>query len=537
VNLTIDQQPVEAKPGETVMQVALRHGISIPRLCAHPHLPPFGACRMCLVEIEGVRGYPASCSTPAAEGMVVRTDTEKLHDLRRGILELILLEHPSACLLCDLAELCERYRPSAEKAGSTTGCHTCNNKETCEVKELAHALNVESLPVPPRYRGIPIERSDPFIDRDLNLCILCGRCVRICKAHQGETTIDFVGRGSDTRIGEAFGRSLTEAGCKFCGSCVDVCPTGSLADRYAKWHGKPDAAVESTCILCEAACALKFETRREKLIAARAVQGDVPVCVLGRFAIPEFVNDGGRLISAAARVGGRLREMPWNEALAIAAERLKPHGGNAFALVCDTSLTVEARHVLRRFTREAMRSPHYIELQPDLHGVARTQLPAGVRAALLTGGFIPDDQLAQLEVLIVQDTHASATSERASAVLPAAAFTEIDGTWIDGAGRRRPLRRAARPPGMALPDWRIAADLATALGAEGYGYESVAAIAAELEMEPSRLILDRVAAPAPARDARQRVTHFRGHALHEKVAGLRSIPVADEVAATPVCGG
>ena len=130
--LTIDGRQIAAQPGETVLQTALRHGISIPHLCTHPNLPAFGACRMCIVEIDGVRGYPASCSTPATEGMVVRTDTPTLQNLRRAVLELILAEHPSACLVCDKRELCEKYRPKPLKAGRTIGCHTCNNKQVCE---------------------------------------------------------------------------------------------------------------------------------------------------------------------------------------------------------------------------------------------------------------------------------------------------------------------------------------------------------------------------------------------------------------------
>jgi NADH dehydrogenase/NADH:ubiquinone oxidoreductase subunit G len=167
--------------------------------------------------------------------MAVRTDTEALQNLRRNILALMMLEHPSACLVCGRRELCEQYRPDAEKAGRTTGCHTCNNKDVCEVRALSQELGFVELPVAPTYHERPVERSEPFMDRDLNLCILCGRCVRICKNHQGRAVIDFVGRGSQTHIGQAFGRSLLEAGCQFCGACVDVCPTGSLADRYAKW--------------------------------------------------------------------------------------------------------------------------------------------------------------------------------------------------------------------------------------------------------------------------------------------------------------
>ena len=290
MKLTINGKSVTAEKGQTVLECALENDISIPSLCTHSSLSPFGACRLCVVEIEGMRGYPTSCTTPAAEAMVVRTDTEALLNLRRNILALMMLEHPSACLVCDRREQCEQYRPTAEKAGSTTGCHTCNSKDVCEVKNLSDDMGLTELPVPPVYHERPVERSEPFMDRDLNLCILCGRCVRICKYHQGKAVIDFVGRGSQTCIGQAFGHSLLEAGCQFCGSCIDVCPTGSLADRYAKWHGKPDSVTESTCIFCDEACALALGAGNEKLVTAQTVNEDVPVCVLGRFAIPEFLN-------------------------------------------------------------------------------------------------------------------------------------------------------------------------------------------------------------------------------------------------------
>ena len=228
IELTINGNSVHAEEGETLLKCALRHGIEIPHLCNHPSLPPYGACRICMVEVEGMRGFPTSCTTPAASGMVVRTDTPALQELRRNILGLMMLEHPSACLLCGRRDLCDEFRPQAEKVGRTTGCHTCNNKEVCEVRSLSEELGFSELPVPPLYHHRPIERSDPFIDRDLNLCILCGRCVRVCKHQHGTSIIEFVGRSSISRIGEAFGRTLLEADCRFCGSCVDVCPAEAI---------------------------------------------------------------------------------------------------------------------------------------------------------------------------------------------------------------------------------------------------------------------------------------------------------------------
>ena len=516
-----------AKKGQTVLECAKENDISIPNLCTHSSLSPFGACRLCVVEIEGMRGYPTSCTTPAADGMVVQTDTEALQNLRRNILALMMLEHPSACLVCGRREQCELYRPAAERAGSTTGCHTCNNKDVCEVRILSDELGLMELPVPPVYHERPIERSEPFMDRDLNLCILCGRCVRICKNHQGKSVIDFVGRGSKTCIGQAFGHSLLEAGCQFCGSCVDVCPTGSLADRYAKWHGRPDSVTESTCIFCNEACALALGAGNEKLVTAQGVNESVPVCVLGRFAIPEFLNGGNRLATPYVRVGEVLRQVEWEEALETIATKLSEYVGNNFALICDTTSTIEDRYVFKKFTNEVMKSKNYIEIEPDARGVSRSSVPKGTKAALLTGNFIDVAELKQLELLIVQDCYPTPVSERADVVLPVAVFAEVDGTILDRSGQKRPLRKACEPPGQAKPEWWIIGQLAKAMKAKDFDYKSAEAIASEAGISDAKLWADRADAPAAAKNLKLRRTYFRGHRIDEKVRGLRELPVDD----------
>jgi predicted molibdopterin-dependent oxidoreductase YjgC len=497
---------------------------------------------MCIVEIDGMRGYPASCAVPAAEGMVVRTSTPALKDLRRGILELILLEHPSACLVCDKNDLCEKYRPKASKAGRTVHCHTCNNKEGCDVRDLSEELGITALPVPPVYRNFPLERSDPFIDRDLNLCILCGRCVRICKEHHGQTSIDFVGRGSQTHIGEAFGRSLSEAGCRFCGSCIDVCPTGSLSDRYAKWFGAGKRFTATTCTLCDAACALTVQaSAQNRAVTARAIDTRRPICVLGRFAIPEFQNGAGRLKAPQMRIGNAMRPVPWPRALAHVAEQLKPFIGNGsagdgFAFVCDTTNTLEDRYVFRKFMRDVMRSGHYVEITPDARGVARASLPADVRAALVTGDFVDHARLAALELLIVQDCYPMADA-RVDVALPATVMAEVAGTWVDGQNLMRPLRKACDGPGDAKPDWQIVSELACAMGAAGFDYDSAAAIAKEMRAVGARLQTTRPAAPPAATDPSARRTHFRGHVLEEKVRGLRELAAQEPATAPAVAEG
>ena len=519
LTLTINGRQITAPAGETVLQTALRHGISIPHLCTHPNLPPFGACRMCIVEIDGLRGYPASCSTPATEGMVVRTDTPTLQNLRRSVLELILAEHPSACLVCDKRELCEKYRPKPDKAGRTTGCNTCNNKQVCEIRDLSESIGLTSLPYVPFYRHLPVQRSEPFIRRDLNLCILCGRCVRICKHQHGLATIDYVARGSRTYVGTAFGRSLREAGCTFCGSCVDVCPTGSLAERYAKWYGGGEGSSETTCILCDAGCAIRVVRDKDRAVTARAINEGVPICVLGRFGIPPFLGGKDRLRVPRVRYGLVLREVGWETAIARARERLQTFTGDSFALVCETTASLEDRHVFGRFTCEVMKSSHLIEVTPDACGKSRADLPAGVKAAWLMGKFVEAGKLAGIELLILQDCYPGPLDGLAEISFPAAVLAEIDGT-VSQNGDFLALRRACLPPGFARPDWSIVADVARALGATGFTYKSTQAVATEAGLQPGRLRVERGEAPPAAMDPRKRWTHFRGHNLEEKVIGL-----------------
>jgi len=529
VKLSIDGRDIEARDGETLLDCALRNGIEIPHLCANEGLAPYGGCRMCVVEIEGMRGYPPSCTTPAAEGMVVRTQGPELKKLRRNVLGLMMLEHPNACLLCGRRAECEAYRPEPEKAGRTTGCHTCNNKPVCEVRGLAEELELAELPVPPIYHQRPLERDNPFMDRDLNLCILCGRCVRVCKEQQGRAVIDFVGRGSNARIGQAFDQTLVEAGCNFCGACVDVCPTGTLSDRFAKWYGRPDASTATTCGLCDQGCAMSVSSVNGRMVGARAVDPGVPLCVLGRFAMAEFLAGPDRLHFPYVRVGAVLRQSDWKLALEQAATRLDHFRGETFAFVCDPSSTLEDRRVFERFTRELMGSPHFITAVPDAWGRAEVTLPGDVRAVITTGSFFPPEAAADLEVLVLMDCYPSPLQEKANFVFPAAVLAEVEGSLPDADGTPRPMRAGCAAPGLALPEWRIIRDLAQALGGEALGYESVESIRKEMDCGPVLFHMNREAAPPAALDITKRRRYFRNHLLEDLVEGLQEVP------ANPAC--
>ncbi len=525
VNVVIDGKTVEGRAGETILECALRYGISIPHLCTHPALPPFGACRICIVEVEGMRGYPTSCSTPIAEGMVIRTQTEALRLLRRNILGLMMLEHPSACLVCERRDLCDKYRPKSEKVGATTGCHTCNNKEVCEVRELSADLGLAEIMVAPNYHYKPIERSEPFIDRDLNLCILCGRCVRICKLHQGKSVIDFVHRSSQTHIGQAFGKNLHEAGCTFCGSCIDVCPTGTLSDRYAKWFGRPDRITETTCIYCDEACALAIYAVNNKPVMAKGLYDKWPVCVLGHFAIPEFLNSPQRLRTAQIRVNKVLRPVTTEEATQRCAELLKNHMGKNFAFVCDTSSTLEDRHVFKKFTQEVMQSPYYFEIVPDRKGYARfTNIPEEVKAVITTGSFVPQELRDKFEVVISLDIFPSEWTKTADVVCPVAVFAEVSGTVLDKDNQIRPLIKACNPPGEAMPEWFVVQQIAKIFSPDKWKeYQAVEEITYELGINTAKLNLDRETAPPASQNLKERREWFKGHKIEDYVSGLVAV--------------
>ncbi len=209
MNLTIDEQQVKANEGATVLEAARQAGIYIPTLCYHPSLTPYGACRLCIVEIENLRGFPTACTTPVTEGMVIKTNTPQLQELRRNIFELILAEHPRQCI-------------------------TCPKNLRCELQEVASHIGVEEVTLPPIHKELPVYQDSPFFDRDYNLCILCGRCVRVCQEVRGAGAIAFTYRGSQALVGTAFDKTLEDSGCQFCGACVDICPTGALMDRSSK---------------------------------------------------------------------------------------------------------------------------------------------------------------------------------------------------------------------------------------------------------------------------------------------------------------
>jgi len=375
LTMEIDGRTVSFPEGATVHRAAEINGVSIPSLCSHKDLSPFGGCRLCMVEIEGMRGYPLSCSTTAEEGMKVRSDTEALREFRREMLKLILSEHPSSCLICDERTECRGYQGTIRKAGVTTGCRFCPNDDQCELQDVIDRIGLKDIDYPILYHGFEPEHDDPFYDRDYNICILCGRCVRMCQEVRGTSVLAFTLRGSQTKIGPAFGRSHIEAGCEFCGACVDVCPTGALTDKASKWEGKSDGFHVSTCPFCAIGCQIELHHKHGRLTRVKANMdpevNDGQLCVKGRFCLPETTHHFERARKPMLMKGQFFREVAWEEALAKVAGELQGAGPDGVAMLVSPDLTNESLYASRKFVQECLRSG-------NIDSTARLELAGGL---------------------------------------------------------------------------------------------------------------------------------------------------------------
>jgi len=362
ISLSVDGHPVEVESGASVLDAARKAGVEIPTLCHHDDLSTFGSCRLCIVEIEGRPGFPASCATRAEEGMAVQTDTEKVQQFRRQVLELLLSEHPSSCLVCSDRLSCWESHECTGRAEITTGCKFCPSHTRCELEDTVEQLYGKEgaqIRLPSRYRDIPVERRNPFIDQDDNLCILCGRCIRACAELKLNYTLDFVYRGSQERVGTPFNSTLADADCLFCGACIEVCPTGALSERVRRWEGAAEVTVPTTCSYCSTGCQLDLGVKDGSVIEALPRKDDGgDACLRGRFAVVEFVRSVRRLKSPLVRRNGQLTEVPWETALTAAAEGIKRARPERSALLYSGSCTNEDIYTAHRFARDVLQTSH-----------------------------------------------------------------------------------------------------------------------------------------------------------------------------------
>ena len=337
IHLIIDNKPVAVKPGWTIMQAARDVGLSIPSLCDSPQLKGFGSCRLCSVEIEGRRGFFASCTTPAADGMIVNTRTDKLWKLRRGIVELYASEHSFTC-------------------------QTCVANNNCELQNIAHQVELSDV----RYNVAPsntnrgVDESSPFFFFDPSKCIVCSRCIRACDDLQVTHALSIDGRGFDSRIVAGADESFMESDCVSCGACVNECPVGALEEKQLRATGNPDKWVRTTCAFCGVGCQFDAGIKRNQLVTMKPA-ADSPVnnghsCVKGRFA-SAYVNHKERLTTPLIRgsIDDEFREASWEEAYAYIAERwkriAKESGPDAIGTITSSRSTNELNYLGSKLMR------------------------------------------------------------------------------------------------------------------------------------------------------------------------------------------
>ena len=330
VALTIDGVETTVREGTTVLEAARRAGVYIPTLCHDDDLEPYGACRLCIVEIENMRGLPTSCTTLAAEGMVVRTDTPEVESSRRATIELIMANHLGDCL-------------------------TCAQNQNCELQRVARYVGVDEdhfkrLRKSTFFR--PLDDSNPAYVRDMNKCILCARCVRSCHEITGIDAIDIAFRGNAATISGFGDKPILLSRCETCGECISRCPTGALVYRDSR---QATREVRTTCPYCAVGCQMYLGVRGSEVVGVRADKegpaNEGHLCVKGRFGIAGFVHHESRIKTPLIKRNGVFEEASWDEALDLVASRFKEFAPEEIGVVSSARATNEDNYVMQKFGR------------------------------------------------------------------------------------------------------------------------------------------------------------------------------------------
>jgi len=340
VTVTIDGQTLRVPEGTSIMRAAIEAGVSVPKLCATDRLESFGSCRLCLVEVQGRKGTPASCTTPVAEGMVVATQTPRLEKLRRGVMELYISDHPLDCL-------------------------TCATNGDCELQDMAGAVGLREV----RYGfdghnhgGAVKDTSNPYFTFDSSKCIVCSRCVRSCSEIQGTFALTIGERGFASAVMASENVDFMDSECVSCGACVQSCPTAALTENTIIAHGQPTRSVITTCAYCGVGCSFVAEAQGETVVRMTPWKdggaNEGHSCVKGRFAFG-YSTHPDRITKPMIRETTKdaWREVGWDEAIAYAARRFKDiqakYGRGAIGGITSSRVTNEEVYAVQKMIRAA----------------------------------------------------------------------------------------------------------------------------------------------------------------------------------------
>ncbi len=374
VNLKINGRTVSVEEDKTVLDACRAAEVYVPTLCDDPQLEPYGACRLCIVKIEGLRGLPTACTTPAADGMKVTTEDPEILNVRRWTMQLLLADHPLDCL-------------------------TCTQSGKCGLQSVAQHLGIRERVLQPMAREAKIDDSNACYAIDMRKCILCGLCVRACDEVQHLGAIDIVKRGYASAIEPFGGGPIVESICETCGECVERCPTGAITPRQ---YLRPEREVSTVCPYCGTGCRIVLGARGDTVVSARG-DVDAPVsrgrlCVKGRFGSFEFVSHPDRLKTPLIRTDDGFREATWEEALGLVVGNLKKYKGDAFGGLSSAKVTNEDNYVFQKFVRAAMGTNSVDHCARLCH----SSTVAGLRQSFGSGAMTnPADDLLQADVILV----------------------------------------------------------------------------------------------------------------------------------------